>query len=76
MNIFEKLSRVFLLILSYIVLTSLVYILPAIAVAVIVWDKSVYLSCVTYPLYAVFVGILSAISTGVYMLELCEKEII
>jgi hypothetical protein len=76
MNIFEKLSRVFLLILSYIVLCSLVYILPAIAVAVILWDKSVYLSCVTYPLYAVFVGILSAIGTGVYMLELCEKEII
>jgi hypothetical protein len=76
MNIFEKLSRVFLLILSYIVLTSLVYILPAIAVAVILWDKSVYLSCVTYPLYAVFVGILSAIAVGVYMLELCEKEII
>jgi hypothetical protein len=76
MNIFEKLSRVFLLILSYIVLTSLVYILPAIAIAVIVWDKSLYLSCVTYPLYAVFVGILSAIGTGVYMLELCEKEII
>jgi hypothetical protein len=76
MNIFEKLSRVFLLILSYIVLVSMVYILPAIAVAVILWDKSVYLSCVTYPLYAVFVGILSAIGTGVYMLELCEKEII
>jgi hypothetical protein len=76
MNIFEKLSRVFLLILSYIVLVSMVYILPAIAVAVILWDKSVYLSCVTYPLYAVFVGILSAIGTGVYMLEICEKEII
>lgn len=76
MNIFEKLSRVFLLILSYVVLTSLVYILPAIAVAVIVWDDDIYISCVTHPLYAVFVGILSAIAVGVYMLELCDREII
>jgi hypothetical protein len=73
---FENLSRLFLIVLSYIVLSSMVYILPAIAVAVILWDKSVYLNCVTYPLYAVFVGMLSAIGTGVYMLELCEKEII
>jgi len=76
MNIFEKLSRVFILILSYVVLTSLVYILPAIAVAVIVWDDDIYLSCVTHPLYAVFVGILSGITIAVYMADLCDREII
>ena len=73
MNIFEKLSRVFLLILSYIVLTSLVYILPAIAIAVIVWDKSLYFTLVTNPAYAMLVGIISVISVGIIMVELINK---
>ena len=73
---FEQLSRFFLLVLSYIVLSSLVYILPAIAVAVIAWDKSVYLICVTNPLYAVFFGILSLIGVGGYMDSLAERGLI
>jgi len=76
MNIFEKLSRVFLLILSYIVLTSLIYILPAIAVAVMLWDKSIYYSCLTHPAYAIFIGLTALIGIAVYMVELCDGEII
>jgi hypothetical protein len=74
--IFEKLSRVFILILSYIVLTSLVYILPAVAFAVIFWDRSIYYACVSHPVYAVFIGLTALISIGVYMVDLCEREII
>ena len=76
MNIFEKLSRVFLLILSYIVLTSLAYILPAIAIAMIAWDKSIYLSCVTHPAYGIFIGLTAIIGIGVYIVDLCDREII
>jgi hypothetical protein len=72
----EQLSRLFLLVLSYIVLSSLVYILPAIAVSVIAWDKSVYLVCVTNPLYAVFFGLLSLIGVGAYMDSLAERGLI
>jgi len=73
MNIFEKLSRFFLLILSYIVLTSLVYILPAIAVSVIAWDKSIYLSCVSNPAYMFVFGLLSLIGIGVYIIDISDR---
>ena len=73
---FEQLSRLFLIVLSYIVLSSLVYILPAIAVAVIAWDKSIYLTCVTNPIYAFFFGILSLIGVGAYMENLSERGLI
>lgn len=73
---FEQLSRFFLIVLSYIVLSSMVYILPAIAVALIAWDKSVYLTCVTNPLYAVFFGLLSLIGVGGYMDSLAERNLI
>ena len=73
---FEQLSRFFLLVLSYIVLSSMVYILPAIAVSVIAWDKSVYLICVTNPLYAVVFGLLSLIGVGAYMDSLAERGLI
>ncbi len=73
---FEQFSRVFLLILSYIVLTSLVYILPAIAVAMIAWDKSLYFSCVSHPAYGIFIGLTSIRGMGVYMTDLCDREII
>ena len=72
----EQFSRVFLLVLSYIVLTSLVYILPAIAVAVIVWDKSLYFSCVTHPAYGIFIGLTAIIGMGVYITNLCDREVI
>lgn len=72
----EQLSRVFLIVLSYIVLCSMIYILPAIAVSVIVWDKSVYLACVTHPLYAVFFGLMSLITVGVYMSDLADRQVI
>jgi hypothetical protein len=70
---FEHLSKLFLLVLSYIVLTSLVYILPAIAISVIFWDKTLYYACVTHPLYAFFFGILSVISIGVYIVEISNE---
>ncbi len=70
---FEHLSKLFLLVLSYIVLCSLVYILPAIAVSVIFWDKSLYYACVTHPLYAFFFGILSIIGIGVYVIEISNE---
>ena len=73
MNIFEKLSRVFLLILSYIVLVSMVYILPAIAVAVIMWDKSIYYTLVTNGTYAMITGILSIVSVALIMVELSNR---
>ena len=73
---FEQLSRFFLLVLSYIVLVSMLYILPAIAVSVIAWDKNVYLTCVTNPLYAVFFGLISLIGVGAYMDTLAERNII
>lgn len=73
---FEQLSRFFLLVLSYIVLSSMVYILPAIGVAVIAWDKNVYLACVTHPLYAVFFGLLSLIGVGAYMDSLAKRNLI
>lgn len=69
----EQLSRFFLLVLSYIVLSSLIYILPAIAVSVIAWDKSVYLICVTNPLYAVLFGLLSLIGVGAYIGDISDK---
>jgi len=73
---FEQLSRFFLIVLSYIVLSSMMYILPAIAVSLIAWDKSVYLTCVTNPLYAVFFGLLSLIGVGGYMDSLAERNLI
>lgn len=73
---FEQLSRLFLIVLSYIVLCSMVYILPAIAVSVIAWDKSIYMACVTHPLYAVFFGLMSLISIGVYMSDMSERGLI
>ena len=73
---FEQLSRFFLIVLSYIVLSSMVYILPAIAVSLIAWDKSVYLFCVTNPLYAVFFGLISLIGVGGYMDSLAERGVI
>lgn len=73
---FEQLSRFFLIVLSYIVLCSMVYILPAIAVSMIAWDKSVYLTCVTHPLYAVFFGLISLIGVGAYMDTLAERNLI
>lgn len=72
----EQLSRLFLLVLSYIVLSSMVYILPAIAVSLIAWDKSVYLTCVTNPLYAAVFGLLSLIGVGAYMDSLAERGLI
>ena len=72
----EQLSRFFLIVLSYIVLVSMLYILPAIAVAVIAWDKSIYLTCVTNPLYAVFFGLISLIGVGAYMDSLAERGLI
>jgi hypothetical protein len=73
---FEHFSRVFLLVLSYIVLTSLAYILPAIAVAVIVWDRSIYFSCVTHPAYGIFIGLTAIIGMAIYIGDLCDREII
>jgi hypothetical protein len=73
---FEQFSKFFLIVLSYIVLVSMVYILPAIAVAVIAWDKTIYLNCVTHPLYAVFFGLMSLIGVGGYMDSLAERNII
>ena len=73
---FEQLSRLFLIVLSYIVLCSMVYILPAIAVSVIVWDKSIYMACVTHPLYGVFFGLMSLITIGVYMTDMSERNLI
>lgn len=52
------------------------YILPAIAVSVIAWDKNVYLACVTHPLYAVFFGLISLIGVGGYMDSLAERNLI
>jgi len=54
----------------------MVYILPAIAVSLIAWDKSVYLVCVTNPLYAVFFGLISLIGVGGYMDSLAERGLI
>jgi hypothetical protein len=76
MNIFEKLSRLFILILSYIVLCSLIYILPAIAVAVMFWDRTIYYACLTNPAYAIFIGLTALIGIAVYMVDLCDREII
>jgi hypothetical protein len=73
---FEQLSRFFLIVLSYIVLSSMMYILPAIAVSLIAWDKNVYLTCVTHPLYAVFFGLISLIGVGGYMDSLAERNLI
>lgn len=70
---FERLSRFFLLVLSYIVLSSLVYILPAIAISVIAWDKSVYLACVTNPGYAGIYGLLTLIGVGAYIGDISDK---
>lgn len=70
---FEHLSKLFLLVLSYIVLCSLVYILPAIAVSVIFWDKTLYYACISHPLYAFFFGILSVIGIGVYIVEISNE---
>lgn len=72
----EQLSRFFLIVLSYIVLSSMVYILPAVAVSLIAWDKSVYLVCVTNPLYAVFFGLLSLIGIGGYMSDMADRGLI
>lgn len=73
---FESLSRLFLLLLSYVVLTSLVYILPAIAISLIAWDKSIYHACVTHPGYACIFGLLSLTGVGVYMNDMAERGVI
>jgi hypothetical protein len=51
----------------------MVYILPAIAVSVIFWDKSIYFICVTNPAYATIMGMLSVIYVTVSMGELINK---
>lgn len=73
MHMFQKLSKIFLIVLSYIVITCLVYILPAVAVSVIFWDKSLYYACTTHPLYAFFFGLLSVIGIGVYIVEISNE---
>lgn len=73
---FEQFSKLFLIVLSYIVLTSLVYILPAIAVSVIVWDKSIYFNCVTHPSYAAVFGLISVIGVGAYMADKADRGLI
>lgn len=70
---FETLSRFFLIVLSYIVLSSLVYILPAIAVSVIVWDYTVYLACVTNPGYACIYGLLTLVGVGAYIGDVSDR---
>ena len=72
----EQLSRLFLIVLSYIVLSSMVYILPAIAVSMIAWDMTIYLTCVTNPLYAVVFGLISLIGVGASMDSLAERGLI
>ena len=72
----EQLSRLFLLVLSYIVLSSLVYILPAIAVSMIAWDKSIYFTCVTHPSYAAVFGLISVIGVGAYMSSKADRGLI
>jgi hypothetical protein len=54
----------------------MVYILPAIAVSMIAWDMTIYLACVTNPLYAVVFGLLSLIGVGAYMDSLAERGLI
>jgi hypothetical protein len=51
----------------------MVYILPAIAIAVIMWDKYIYFTCVTNAAYAAIMGILSVIYVTVSMGELINK---
>jgi hypothetical protein len=70
---FEHLSKLFLLVLSYIVLACLVYILPAVAISVIFWDKTLYYACISHPLYAFFFGSLSIIGIGVYVIEISNE---
>jgi hypothetical protein len=73
---FEQFSRLFLMVLSYIVVSSLVYILPAVAASIIVWDKTVYYSCVTHPGYACLFGIMSFVSVGVYIADKADQGLI
>ena len=73
---FEQISRLFLIVLSYIVVSSLVYILPAVAVSIIAWDKSIYHSCVTHPGYACIFGIMSLVSVGVYIGDKADRGLI
>ena len=73
---FEQFSRLFLIVLSYIVLTSLIYILPAIAVSMIAWDKSIYFTCVTHPSYAAVFGLISVIGVGAYMSSKADRGLI
>lgn len=70
---FEQLSRFFLIVLSYIVLCSFVYILPAVAISMIAWDKSIYMACVTNPGYACIYGLLTLIGVGAYIGDLSDK---
>jgi hypothetical protein len=73
---FEQFSKLVLIVLSYIVLTSLVYILPAIAISVIVWKKSLYFSCITNPAYAAVFGLISIIGVGAYMSSKADRGLI
>jgi hypothetical protein len=73
---FEQFSRLFCIVLSYIVVSSLVYILPAIAVSIIAWDKSIYHSCVTHPAYACLFGIMSLVAVGVYIGDKADRGLI
>lgn len=73
---FEQFSRLFLILLGYIVVSSLVYILPAVAVSVIAWDKSIYHACVTHPGYACIFGLLSLTGVGVYMGDRADRGLI
>ena len=73
---FEQFSCLFLIVLSYIVVSSLVYVLPAVAVSIIAWDKSIYHSCVTHPGYACLFGIMSLVSVAVYMGDKADQGLI
>ena len=61
--------RFFYIVISFFILSSVAYILPAVFCTVIAWDLSVYGSIVTAPAYGVLYGIFCFITTAVYIAQ-------
>ncbi|NBP01612.1 MAG: hypothetical protein EBU90_16055 [Proteobacteria bacterium] len=72
----QKANKYFLLLLLASILWCVGYVLPAMLIALVLWDHSVYIAIAEHPVYITIVGILALVFSLTATCDIAAKDYI